>query len=158
MANRAIQNADGDLLIVPQLGQMNVHCEFGLLQVDPGEIVVVQRGIKFSVQLLSEQVRGYILEVFDGHFELPDLGPIGANGLANPHHFLYPTAAEYSQTGKWTIFNKYNNELFECEQDQSPFNVVAWKGNYVPYKYDLGKFNVINSVSFDHPVLYIVYI
>lgn len=154
-SKRAMQNSDGDLLIVPQLGSLSVHTEFGLLVVEPGEIVIVQRGIRFAIDINDPQARGYVLEVFNGHFELPDLGPIGANGLANPHHFIHPNASEFdviTETGQWTVFNKFNNELYQAEQDHSPFNVVAWRGNYVPCKYDLSLFNTINTVSFDHPV------
>ena len=97
--------------------------------------------------------RGYILEIFDRHFELPDLGPIGANGLANPRDFLHPVAAyEDLDNVEYKIIAKYQGNLYQCVQDHSPFDVVAWHGNYLPYKYDLRKFNTINTVSFDHPV------
>jgi homogentisate 1,2-dioxygenase len=156
-SKRALQNSDGDLLIVPQMGSLSVHTEFGLLQVDTKEIIIIPRGVRFTVDINEPQARGYILEVFNGHFELPDLGPIGANGLANPHHFIHPRASEHdvalgSKCTKWTVFNKYNNELFQAEQEHSPYNVVAWRGNYIPCKYNLTLFNTINTVSFDHPV------
>jgi homogentisate 1,2-dioxygenase len=97
--------------------------------------------------------RGYVLEVFGSHFELPDLGPIGANGLANPRDFETPVAAYDEEDGEeWTIIAKYNGKLFEAKQNHTPFDVVAWHGNYAPYKYDLSKFCVVNSVSFDHLV------
>lgn len=128
-----------------------VRTEFGRMQVDPQEIFVIPRGIRFSVDLINgNAARGYILEVFDGHFEIPDLGPIGANGLANPRDFLYPTAWCEEGEGSYEIVNKFIGELFSCQQDHSPFNVVAWHGNYAPYKYDLRRFNTVNSVSFDH--------
>lgn len=102
---------------------------------------------------MTEPSRGYILEVFGQHFTLPDLGPIGANGLANPRDFLTPVAwYEDEDADRYEIVSKYQGSLFVCEQDHSPFDVVAWHGNYVPYKYDLSKFMVINSVSFDHCV------
>jgi homogentisate 1,2-dioxygenase len=125
------------------------------LRGEPGEIVVVQRGVKFAVDPIVDGIgaRGYILEVYSGHFELPDLGPIGANGLANPHHFVHPTARELTTgTDGWTVYNKYAGTLFVATQPHSPFDVVAWRGNYVPFKYDLRLFNTIGSVSFDHPV------
>ncbi|KAI1692099.1 homogentisate 1,2-dioxygenase domain-containing protein [Ditylenchus destructor] len=150
MINSAIQNADGDFLIVPQLGSLKIITELGRLLVEPYEIVVIPQGIRFSVQVDGPS-RGYVLEVFGAHFQLPDLGPIGANGLANPHDFLTPTAW-FDETAKdgidFKIINKYQGTFFEASH--SPFDVVAWKGNYVPFKYDLRRFMTINSVSFDH--------
>lgn len=148
-----MQDADGDLLIVPQVGGIALRTEFGLLQVEPCQVAVVQRGIRFSIDPLGStpHIRGYILEVFSGHFELPDLGPIGANGLANPHHFVHPRAEELLSDGRWTLYNKFDGALFEAEQDWSPFNVTGWRGNYVPYSYDLRRFTTINTVSWDHP-------
>ena len=113
--------------------------------------------MRFSVGKEKNQdfCRGYILEVFDNHWELPNLGPIGANGLANPIHFKVPTAQKYSFLNSCTEFeviNKFQNNLFVARQDFNCFNVCAWRGNYVPYKYDLTKFNTINTVSFDHCV------
>lgn len=107
--------------------------------------------MRFKVDV-NQPSRGYILEVFGRHFILPDLGPIGANGLANPRDFLTPVARYEDTDENYEIISKYQGKLFVCNQDHSPFDVVAWHGNYVPYKYDLNKFNVINSVSFDHCV------
>lgn len=138
---------------VPQTGILKITTEFGRMSVSPNEICVIQQGMKFSVDI-TEPSRGYILEVFGQHFTLPDLGPIGANGLANPRDFLTPTAWYEDRTlEKYEIVAKYQGKLFVCEQDHSAFNVVAWHGNYVPYKYDLSKFMVVNSVSFDHCVI-----
>ncbi|KAJ3127749.1 hypothetical protein HK098_005866 [Nowakowskiella sp. JEL0407] len=150
MENEAFYNSDGDFLIVPQKGALTIQTEFGFLFVEPLEIVVIQRGIRFKV-LLDEPSRGYVVEVFDGHFELPDLGPIGANGLANPRDFLSPTACFEDSEEEFTIHTKFQGKYFSFTQNHSPFDVVAWYGNYVPYKYDLRKFNTINTVSFDHP-------
>lgn len=120
--------------------------------VEPNEIAVIQQGMRFTVQV-SEPSRGYILEVFGQHFVLPDLGPIGANGLANPRDFLTPVAwYEDREVSNYEIVAKYQGKLFVASQDHSPYDVVAWHGNYVPYKYDLSKFMVINSVSYDHCV------
>ncbi|XP_030758700.1 homogentisate 1,2-dioxygenase [Sitophilus oryzae] len=150
MKNRAFYNADGDFLIVPQLEALVIITELGKIEVAPNEICVIPQGIKFSVDV-SKPSRGYILEVFGRHFTLPDLGPIGANGLADPRHFLTPVAwYELREDISYEIVNKYQGKLFVCTQNHSPFDVVAWHGNYVPYKYDLSKFMVINSVSFDH--------
>jgi homogentisate 1,2-dioxygenase len=159
MDNKAMQNADGDFLIVPQTGTLLIKTEMGKLRVEPCEIVVIQRGIKFSVSIeelgeATEDASGYILEIFKGHFELPNLGPIGANGLANPRDFYMPVAAYEDIDGpdvKYKVVNKYMGRFFEMELQHSPFDVVAWHGNYAPYKYDLRRFNTMNSVSFDHP-------
>ncbi|XP_062546702.1 homogentisate 1,2-dioxygenase [Armigeres subalbatus] len=150
MENQAMYNSDGDFLIVPQQGSLDITTEFGKLYVQPNEICVIPQGIRFSVAV-EGPTRGYILEVYDGHFKLPDLGPIGANGLANPRDFLTPTAwFEDRDVQGYKVVSKYQGALFVATQNHSPFDVVAWHGNYVPYKYDLAKFMVINSVSFDH--------
>ncbi len=145
------QNADGDMLIVPQMGRLDIRTEFGPLTVEPGEITVIQRGIKFQVMLLDETARGYICENYGHHFILPNLGPIGSNGLANPRDFATPVAAYEEKKGPFRLVMKFGGELFEAVIEHSPLDVVAWHGNYAPYKYDLRKFNTINTVSYDHP-------
>ncbi|KAM9301127.1 homogentisate 1,2-dioxygenase [Morus bassanus] len=151
MLNRCLYNSDGDFLIVPQQGKLLITTEFGKMLVEPNEICVIQQGMRFSVEVFGE-TRGYILEVYGAHFELPDLGPIGANGLANPRDFLVPVAwyEDRQVPGGYTVISKYQGMLFAAQQDFSPFNVVAWHGNYTPYKYHLEKFMVINAVAFDH--------
>ncbi|EDO28103.1 predicted protein, partial [Nematostella vectensis] len=135
---------------VPQKGTLNITTEFGKIEVKPNEICIIQLGIRFSVAV-SEPSRGYILEVFDGHFELPCLGPIGANGLANPRDFLTPVAwYEDRDLEEFTVVSKYQGKLFAATQKHSPFDVVAWHGNYAPYKYSLDNFISVNSVSKDH--------
>ncbi|KAL1920979.1 uncharacterized protein VTP21DRAFT_11614 [Calcarisporiella thermophila] len=151
MKEKAFYNSDGDFLIVPQLGALDITTEFGKMLVRPNEICVIQRGMRFTVALPDGPSRGYICEVYNNHFELPDLGPIGANGLANPRDFQTPVAAFEDVEGDWTVISKFNGKLFSAKQNHSPYNVVAWHGNYAPYKYDLAKFNTINTVSFDHP-------
>lgn len=153
MANKCLTNTDGDFLIVPQVGTLRIMTEFGLLIVEPNEIAVIQQGMKFCVATEDELIRGYILEVRGNHFELPSLGPIGANGLANPRDFLIPTARVDTENlnSKHKIVLKFQNELFEAEKDHSPFDVAAWTGNYTPYKYCLERFVSVNSVSVDHP-------
>ncbi|XP_026464106.1 homogentisate 1,2-dioxygenase [Ctenocephalides felis] len=151
MKDSAFYNSDGDFLIVPQQGTLTIKTEFGYMSVAPNEICVIQQGMRFAVEVEGPS-RGYILEVYNNHFRLPDLGPIGANGLANPRDFLVPTAHFEDRevpTG-FHIVNKFQGSLFVCSQDHSCFDVVAWHGNYTPYKYDLSLFCVINSVSFDH--------
>ncbi|KAJ3079247.1 hypothetical protein HK102_003925, partial [Quaeritorhiza haematococci] len=152
MVDTAMYNSDGEFLIVPQQGRLDVQTEMGYLMVEPSEILVIPRGVRFSVRIPDGPSRGYILEIFDRRFELPDLGPIGANGLANPRDFLYPTAAyEDIQDRTFRIVNKYQGRFFVATQEHSPFDVVGWHGNYAPYKYDLRLFNTINTVSYDHP-------
>ncbi|XP_047475566.1 LOW QUALITY PROTEIN: homogentisate 1,2-dioxygenase-like [Penaeus chinensis] len=150
MGDSAFQNSDGDFLIVPQQGVLDITTEYGRLRVSPNEICVVQSGMRFNVAVQGP-TRGYILEVYDGHFVLPNLGPIGANGLANPRDFLTPVAwYEDREAADYRIINKYQGHLFEALQGHSPFDVVAWHGNYVPYKYNLKHFMVINATAFDH--------
>jgi len=149
MEDRAFCNSDGDLLVVPQQGELDITTEFGRMLVRPNEICVVQQGIRFSVAVRGP-TRGYVLEVYDNHFVLPGLGPIGANGLANPRDFLTPVAWFEDRSAEFTVVNKYQGCLFSAAMDHSPFNVVAWHGNYAPYKYNLANFCVINSVSYDH--------
>jgi homogentisate 1,2-dioxygenase len=151
MKDRYFYDADGELLIVPQLGKLLLRTELGNLEVAPKEIVVIPRGIKFSVTLLDGEARGYICENYGAMLRLPDLGPIGANGLANPRDFLTPRAAFEDLAGNFQVIVKFGGRLWESTYDHSPLNVVAWHGNYAPYKYDLNRFNCINSVSFDHP-------
>uniref|UniRef100_A0ACD6A991 Uncharacterized protein n=1 Tax=Avena sativa TaxID=4498 RepID=A0ACD6A991_AVESA len=147
----AFCNADGDFLIVPQQGKLLITTECGKMLVSPGEIVVIPQGFRFAVDLPDGPSRGYVSEIFGAHFQLPDLGPIGANGLAAARDFLSPTAwFEQAHRPGYTIVQKYGGELFTATQDFSPFNVVAWHGNYVPYKYDLSKFCPFNTVLFDH--------
>lgn len=149
MKNKAMQNSDGDFLIVPQQGTLKILTEFGRMIVEPNEICVVQQGMRFSIDV-DGPTRGYILEVYDAHFQLPSLGPIGANGLANPRDFKTPSAYYEDLEVPFKIINKYAGHLFQAEQNHSPFDVVAWHGNYTPYKYNLSDFMVINTVSFDH--------
>jgi homogentisate 1,2-dioxygenase len=144
-------NADGEFLILPQEGSLRFKTEMGILDVKPGEVAVIPRGIKFQVLLLDGKARGYICENFGLPFRLPDLGIIGANGLANARDFEIPTAAYEDRNGNFTLVAKFQGDLWTADVAHSPLDVVAWHGNYVPYKYDLTKFNTINTVSFDHP-------
>jgi homogentisate 1,2-dioxygenase len=151
MTSRLFYTADGELLIVPQQGRLRVPTELGIIEVAPAEICVIPRGIKFRVELPEGPVRGYICENYGSAFRLPELGPIGANGLANPRDFLTPVAAFEDRDGDFKITAKFLGKLWDAEIDHSPLDVVAWHGNYAPYKYDLAAFNCINTVSFDHP-------
>lgn len=135
---------------MPQSGELHIKTEFGKISVPPLHICVIQRGLKFSVDV-EQQARGFICEIFKGHFELPDLGPIGANGLANAKDFQTPIASYEDVKGQYTIINKFMGRFFQFEQDHSPYDVVAFSGNYIPYRYDLMKFNTIGSISYDHP-------
>ncbi|KAF4305366.1 Homogentisate 12-dioxygenase [Botryosphaeria dothidea] len=150
MEKKAFVNSDGEMLIVPQQGALDIQTEFGHLYVQPGEIAVIQRGQRFKVKV-EGPTRGYILEVWGSQWELPGLGPLGANGLANPRDFLHPTAAyEVTQDDPWQVVYKLGGRLFQSTQNHCPFDVVAWHGNYVPYKYDLTKFVNVGSISVDH--------
>ncbi len=151
MVDRFFYNADGEMLIVPQAGRLECATELGVMDVAPGEICVIPRGIKFCVALPEGSARGYLCENYGQPFRLPDLGPIGANGLANPRDFLTPVAAYEDRDGAFRITSKFMGNLWEAEIDHSPLDVVGWHGNYAPYKYDLARFNCINTVSFDHP-------
>ena len=154
MQQRFFYNADGELLIVPQQGAIEVRSELGLLEVASGEIVVIPRGIKFQLNPLAghaEGCRGYVAENYGAPLELPSLGPIGSNGLANPRDFLAPSARFEDEAGDFTLVAKFGGRFWRASLDHSPLDVVAWHGNYAPYKYDLATFNTINTVSFDHP-------
>jgi homogentisate 1,2-dioxygenase len=151
MKDRYFWNADGEMLFVPQQGRLALHTEFGQLALAPGEIAVVQRGVKFRVELLDGAARGYVCENYGALFRLPELGPIGANGLANPRDFLAPTAAFEDRDAAVEVVAKFEGRLWAAEYDHAPLDVVAWHGNYVPYKYDLARFNVMGTASYDHP-------
>jgi len=153
MDRRFLYSADGEWLIVPQLGALIVDTELGRLELEPLEIAVIPRGLRFRVALAAETAgaRGYICENFGAPFKLPDLGPIGANGLANPRDFLAPHARYEDVGGRHELVAKFLGRLFIAEMDHSPLDVVAWHGNDAPYKYDLRRFNAIGSISYDHP-------
>ncbi|KUJ09445.1 homogentisate 1,2-dioxygenase [Mollisia scopiformis] len=153
MPGKAFCNNDGDFLLCAQLGSLNIQTEFGLLFLQPGEIFVVQRGVRFAINLApgTTEARGYVTEVWGSSWELPDLGPIGGHGLANPRDFLYPVAYMDEELHvDFEIVCKLNGKLVGIKQDHSPFDLVAWHGNVVPYKYDLTKFSSQNSTSIDH--------
>ena len=150
MQDRFFYNADGELLIVPQLGGLSLRTELGILDIVPGEIAVIPRGVRFAVDLQDDSARGYVCENYGQLLRLPDLGPIGANGLANPRDFLAPVAAFEDREGQFELLAKFAGKFWSAEIGHSPLDVVAWHGNYAPYKYHLAHFNAINSVSFDH--------
>ena len=149
MGRRALVNADGEMLIVPQQGSLKLRTEFGCLDVAPGEIAVLPRGVAFKVDV-DGPVRGYVCENHGAALRLPELGPIGSNGLANPRDFQVPVAAFEDEDGPYEIVKKQDNRLWRSHQPHSPFNVVAWHGNLYAYKYDTRLFMTINTVSFDH--------
>ncbi len=151
MDGRVFVDADGELVIVPQHGTIRLETELGCLDVAPGSIGVVPRGVKFRVSLLEGEARGYVAENYGLSFRLPELGPIGSNGLANPRDFETPVAWLEDKDHPTQVIQKSLGHLWSTTVDHSPLDVVAWHGNYAPYRYDLSRFNVINSVSFDHP-------
>jgi homogentisate 1,2-dioxygenase len=181
MGDRYFYNADAEMLIVPEMGRLGILTELGLIQVGPGSVAVIPRGLKFRVEPASVSsptvregadsveggaltdvratdtnptdtvARGYICENYGQQFRLPDLGPIGANGLANPRDFETPVAWYEDRDAPCEIVAKFGGNLWSCQIDHSPLDVVAWHGNYAPYRYDLRRFNTIGSISFDHP-------
>ncbi|GAA5234300.1 homogentisate 1,2-dioxygenase [Verticiella sediminum] len=151
MRGRYFYNADGEMLIVPQLGRLRFRTELGVLEVEPLEIVVIPRGVRFAVELMDGEARGYVLENFGAVLRLPELGPIGSNGLANARDFLAPAAAYEDVDGDFTLIAKFTGGFWQCALDHSPLDVVAWHGTHYPYKYDLRRYNAVGSISFDHP-------
>jgi homogentisate 1,2-dioxygenase len=151
MEGRFFYDADGELLIVPQLGALRIATELGVLEVRPLEIAVIPRGLRFRVELPEGNARGYVCENFGAPFRLPDLGPIGSNGLANPRDFQTPVAWYEDRDGDFELVAKFAGHLWAAQLDHSPLDVVAWHGNNAPYRYDLRRFNTIGSVSYDHP-------
>ena len=165
MEYRFFYNADAEMLIVPEMGGLLIFTELGVIEVSPGEVCCLPRGLKFRAEIgaaagtapssnqegSKKAARGYICENYGQQFRLPDLGPIGANGLANPRDFETPVAWYEDKDGEYEIVAKFGGNLWSCTSDHSPLDVVAWHGNYAPYKYDLRRFNTIGSISFDHP-------
>ena len=152
MADRVFSDSDGELLIVPQQGRVLLCTELGRIAAAPGEIAVIPRGVRFRVELPEGAARGYVCENYGALFELPDLGPIGANGLANARDFRSPVAwYEERRRGPIESIVKFAGHLWATTLDHSPLDVVAWHGNYAPYKYDLAHFMTLGTVSFDHP-------
>lgn len=151
MTDRFFHNADGEMLFVPQQGRLVLHTEMGVMDAAPGEIAVIPRGIKFRAELPDGPTRGYICENYGAPLRLPELGPIGSQGLANRRDFLTPVASFEDRTGAFELVFKFDGHLWACETDRSPLDVVAWHGTHVPYKYDLANFMTIGTVSVDHP-------
>ncbi len=155
-ANRSMErsyfyNADGEMLIVPQRGRLSIATELGVIDVEPQEIAVVPRGVRFAVHLPDGEASGYVCENFGALLQLPDLGPIGSNGLANARDFLTPVAAYEDVEGEFELLARFQGDLWRAPIGHSPLDIVAWHGNYAPYKYDLRRFNTIGSISYDHP-------
>ena len=150
MENEYFYNADGEMLVVPQQGRLRFRTEFGAIDVEPGEVAIIPRGVKFSAELIDGAARGYVCENYGGAFSLPERGPIGANCLANPRDFLTPVAAYEDGDVPSRLLVKWGGTLWETHIERSPLDVVAWHGNYAPYKYDLRKFSPVGPVLFDH--------
>jgi homogentisate 1,2-dioxygenase len=149
MSDRYFANADGEMMLVPQLGSLLLFTELGKLELAPGEIALIPRGLKFKVALQQKEARGYVCENYGAHFRLPELGPIGSQGLAQKRDFQAPVAA-FEERGKCELVLKFMGNLWAAEAKHSPLDVVAWHGNGAPWKYDLARFMAVNSVSFDH--------
>ena len=151
MKGRVFFNADGELIIVPQQGALRLVTELGIVLVEPLHIAVIPRGVRFRVELIDGPARGYVCENRGTPFRLPELGPIGSNGLANPRDFETPAAWFEDRDAPVELIQKFQGRLWSTMLDHSPFDVVAWHGNLAPYRYDLRRFNTINTVSYDHP-------
>ena len=151
MTDRAFVDADGELLILPEQGRLELLTELGRIEVTPGHMALIPRGVRFKVRLPDGQARGYVAENHGQLFRLPDLGPIGANGLANPRDFETPVAWYEDRDEPTELIQKFEGALWTTTLDHSPLDVVAWHGNLAPCRYDISRFNTINSVSFDHP-------
>jgi len=151
MVDRAFVSADGELLILPEMGALTLFTELGRIDVKPGEVALIPRGVRFRVTLPEGKARGYVAENHGAPFRLPDLGPIGSNGLANPRDFETPIAWFEDREGDFELVQKFLGSLWTTNLGRSPMDVVAWHGNYAPWKYDLARFNTIGTVSFDHP-------
>lgn len=151
MTDTVFFDADGELLFIPQAGALRLVTEMGVMAIGPGEIAVIPRGVRFRVELPDGAARGYVCENYGAAFRLPELGPIGANGLANARDFHSPCAAFEDVARPTLVVQKFQGRLWATELDRSPLDVVAWHGNYVPYRYDLARFNTLGTVSYDHP-------
>src|SRR5690242_9960106 len=151
MQGRFFYDADGELVIVPQQGRLRIATELGVLEIEPQQIALIPRGVRFRVELLDEAARGYVGENFGAPLRLPELGPIGSNCLANARDFEAPCAAYEDVEGDFELIAKFQGHLWRAGIDHSPLDVVAWHGNHVPYRYDLRRFNTIGSISWDHP-------
>lgn len=163
----AVSSLDGDLLIIVQSGAIDIQTELGKLLIRQNEIAVIPRGLKHRVTLASDTARGQICELFQGHWDLPELGPIGSTGLANVRDFEVPAAffdggvvddVASANNADWTIMCRLRGQMWSCTQDHTPFDVAGWHGTYYPFKYDLAKFCVLGNMLFDEhdPSLYVV--
>ena len=150
MRDEYVYNADGEMLFVLQDGGLRYWTEFGIIDAEPGEIVVIPRGVKFRLELAGDTARGYLCENYGGTFTLPERGPIGANCLANPRDFLTPVAAYEDRDAPGTLSVKWGGSWWRTAVEHSPLDVVAWHGNYAPYKYDLRRFSPVGPLLFDH--------
>jgi homogentisate 1,2-dioxygenase len=150
MVDEYFYNADGEMLFVPQQGDLRLWTEFGIIDIEPGEIAVIPRGVKLRVELRNGPARGYICENYGGAFTLPERGPIGANCLANPRDFLTPVAAYEDKDAPSRMYVKWGGSIWATDLEHSPLDVVAWHGNYAPYKYDLRRYSPVGPVLFDH--------
>ncbi len=151
MKRRVFYNADAEMLFVPEQGRLRLATELGRMDIEPCEIAVIPRGMRFRVELLDPTARGYLLENYGAPLRPPELGPIGSNGLANARDFQIPVAWYEDVDEDVDLIAKFAGGFWHTTLHHSPLDVVAWHGNNTPYKYDLRRFNVIGSISFDHP-------
>ncbi|MEC7762169.1 MAG: homogentisate 1,2-dioxygenase [Pseudomonadota bacterium] len=151
MVDEYFYSADSELLVVPQQGRLRFATELGVIDVEPQEIAILPRGLVYRVEVLDGPCRGFVCENYGQKFELPARGPIGANALANPRDFKAPVAAFEDREVASTLTIKWCGQFHETKIGQSPLDVVAWHGNYTPYKYDLKTYCPVGAILFDHP-------
>ena len=151
MQDAYFYSADSELLVVPQQGRLRFATELGVLDVAPQEIAILPRGLVYRVEVLEGPCRGFVCENYGQKFELPARGPIGANAMANPRDFKAPVAAFEDREVPSTLTIKWCGQFHETWINQSPLDVVAWHGNYAPYKYDLRTYCPVGAILFDHP-------
>jgi homogentisate 1,2-dioxygenase len=150
-SDRFFFNSDAEMIVVAEKNHVRFLTELGIVEIEPGFIAVIPRGLKFRVELPDGDARGYICENYGALFRLPELGPIGANGLANSRDFETPVAWFEDREGDFELIQKFDGNFWRSELGHSPLDVVAWHGNNAPYRYDLRNFNTIGSISYDHP-------
>jgi homogentisate 1,2-dioxygenase len=151
MKDTYFYSADSEFLVVPQQGKLRFCTELGVIDLAAQEIAVIPRGLVYRVEVVEGPARGFVCENYGQKFVLPSRGPIGANCMANPRDFKTPIAAFEDREVPSTVTIKWCGEFHETKIGHSPLDVVAWHGNYAPYKYDLTTYCPVGAILFDHP-------
>ncbi|EER04290.1 Homogentisate 1,2-dioxygenase, putative [Perkinsus marinus ATCC 50983] len=152
-SSRVFIHHDADVMFLPRENVLKIRTELGVLRGGPREMILIPKGIKFTVDKAnSGRAKGYFLENYGAPFKIPDLGPIGiTSGLAHPRHFRAPTASTVENRGASELISKFSGRMYLSKLNKTPYDVVGWYGNYYPTVYDLGLFMAINTVTYDHP-------